>query len=533
MESKDSIKTDEDTESGKEVAFTSQSELVKSSGNDTFHCLTAFGAIISVPLLLQDPLCMRGDPVAVSYIEGTIFVVSGIATLLQTTFGIRLPILQGSTFSFLVPTFAILSLPRWKCPASNTTISELSDNITVTMTTPNTSLGSSTPEDFQEVWQSRLREIQGAIMVASLFQVAIGFSGIMTFVLRLVSPLVVTPTITLVGLSLFDVAADKASKQWWIALLTMALIVIFSQCLYRLSILPFAPPSSEERAALPSASTFTSLNFFPGQVGHYARTDTKASVLEKALWIRIPYPGQWGLPTVSTGAVFGMLAGVLSSMIESVGDYYACARLSSAPPPPPHAINRGIGVEGIACVLAGAFGSGNGTTSFSENIAAIGITKVASRRVIQTAGVLMVILGCVGKVGAFFVALPDPVVGGMFLCMFRSEIADQIISVLLSTSMFVGGFVACVMDNLLPGTLEERGITRWRQEAESSGSKPGNVSADVVYRVPLFSPCIDRAPACGKLPFCPSAKVTAHSTLSSGGQDVTIMADDCPHDTRF
>lgn len=53
------------------------------------HCLTAFGAIISVPLLLQDPLCMRGDPVAVSYIEGTIFVVSGIATLLQTTFGIR------------------------------------------------------------------------------------------------------------------------------------------------------------------------------------------------------------------------------------------------------------------------------------------------------------------------------------------------------------------------------------------------------------------------------------------------------------
>lgn len=62
-------------------------------------------------------------------------------------------------------------------------------------------------------------QIQGAIMVASLFQVAIGFSGIMTFVLRLVSPLVVTPTITLVGLSLFDVAADKASKQWWIALL--------------------------------------------------------------------------------------------------------------------------------------------------------------------------------------------------------------------------------------------------------------------------------------------------------------------------
>ena len=36
-----------------------------------------------------------------------------------------------------------------------------------------------------------------------------------------------------------------------------------------------------------------------------------------------------------------MLAGVLSSMIESVGDYYACARLAGAPPPPIHAVNRG------------------------------------------------------------------------------------------------------------------------------------------------------------------------------------------------
>lgn len=51
--------------------------------------------------------------------------------------------------------------------------------------------------------------------------------------------------------------------------------------------------------------------------------------------------GQWGVPTVSTAAVFGMIAGVLPSMIESVGDYYACARLAGAPPPPIHAINRG------------------------------------------------------------------------------------------------------------------------------------------------------------------------------------------------
>jgi len=51
---------------------------------------------------------------------------------------------------------------------------------------------------------------------------------------------------------------------------------------------------------------------------------------------------QWGVPTISTGAVLGMLAGVLSGCIESIGDYYACARLAGAPPPPIHAINRGL-----------------------------------------------------------------------------------------------------------------------------------------------------------------------------------------------
>ena len=71
-----------------------------------------------------------------------------------------------------------------------------------------------------------------------------------------------------------------------------------------------------------------------------------------------------------------MLAGVLCTIIQSVGDYYACARLSGAPPPPKHAVNRGIGMEGIGCLLAGAFGAGNSTTSYSQNIGAIGITKV-------------------------------------------------------------------------------------------------------------------------------------------------------------
>ena len=55
-------------------------------------------------------------------------------------------------------------------------------------------------------------------MVASLFQVVIGFSGIMGAMLRFIGPLVIAPTVALTGIALFDVATGFAAKQWWIAL---------------------------------------------------------------------------------------------------------------------------------------------------------------------------------------------------------------------------------------------------------------------------------------------------------------------------
>ena len=130
------------------------------------------------------------------------------------------------------------------------------------------------------------------------------------------------------------------------------------------------------------------------------------------------YLVQWGWPTVSIAGVLGMLAGVVASAIESIGDYYACARLSGAPPPPIHAINRGIGTEGIGCVLAGIMGSGNGTTSYSENIGAIGITKVGSRRVIQYGSIIMILLGLFPFIGAVLLTIPEPIVGGVYCVMF-------------------------------------------------------------------------------------------------------------------
>ena len=63
------------------------------------HFLTCFGSTVSIPLILAPAFCLENDEkgnLVKSYLISTIFVGSGICTFLQTTFGNRLPLLQGS-----------------------------------------------------------------------------------------------------------------------------------------------------------------------------------------------------------------------------------------------------------------------------------------------------------------------------------------------------------------------------------------------------------------------------------------------------
>ncbi|EDV23954.1 uncharacterized protein TRIADDRAFT_26265, partial [Trichoplax adhaerens] len=530
------------------------------------HYLTMFGSTVSLPFVLAAPLCIgNNNPLAISQLISTIFFMSGLATLLQSTFGVRLPIVQGGSFAFIAPTIAIMSLDKWKStcrpnilPWANLTMDEQVNQT--------------------EMWQVRMREIQGAIMLSSLFQIFIGFSGIIGLCLRFIGPITIAPTITLIGLSIISAATFYSSSHWGIAILTVFFIALFSQVLERF---PVPMPAFQRgkgcyvtrvhifrlfpvliavitswvlSAILTSAGAFTSNRANPT---YFARTDARISVLQTSPWFRFPYPFQWGTPTVSVASVFGMLAGVLASMIESIGDYYACARLAGAKPPPRHAINRGIGMEGIGCVLAGMIGSGNGTTSYSQNVGAIGITRVGSRAVVQCGAVIMIILAIISKFGAIFASVPNPIVGGVFLVMFglvtsvglsnlqfcnmnsprnifvvgisiifgmafptwlrtgtnssviKTNVTelDQIIIVLLSTNIAVGGFVALILDNILPGTLEERGMHIWsRETANASNVMSYEYAKDIKrsYDLPFGMSTFFQKFACTNyLPFCP------------------------------
>uniref|UniRef100_A0A8C7JN31 Solute carrier family 23 member 1 n=1 Tax=Oncorhynchus kisutch TaxID=8019 RepID=A0A8C7JN31_ONCKI len=510
------------------------------------HYLTCFSGTIAVPFLLAEAMCVGQDQYTVSQLVGTIFTCVGITTIIQTTFGIRLPLFQASAFAFLIPAQAILGLDRWKCP-------------------PKGIYGNwSLPLNTSHIWHPRIREIQGAIIASSVVEVVIGLVGLPGLLLDYIGPLTVTPTVSLIGLSVFQTAGDRAGSHWGLSALSIFLIVLFAQYLRNWS---FPLPSYNRKKGFSTARvqifkmfpiimaimlvwllcyilTLTDvLPSDPSQYGQKARTDARGDIMTLSPWFRVPYPCQWGLPTVTIAGVLGMFSATLAGIVESIGDYYACARLSGAPPPPVHAINRGIFTEGVCCIIAGLLGTGNGSTSSSPNIGVLGITKVGSRRVVQYGAAIMFLLGTVGKFTALFASLPDPILGGMFCTLFGMITAvglsnlqsvdlnssrnlfvlgfsmffglmlpnyldmhpgvaevDQILTVLLTTEMFVGGFLAFTLDNTIPGTKRERGLLDWKADESMEGS-----SANMrTYDFPIGMSCVRKVSFLRYLPICPS-----------------------------
>ena len=83
-----------------------------------------------------------------------------------------------------------------------------------------------------------------------------------------------------------------------------------------------------------------------------------------------------------------------------------------------------------------------------------------------------------------------------------SEI-DQILTVLLSTNMAVGGFVALILDNTIPGTIEERGIKAWQQHTSDDCDDQFQTASIEVYDLPFGFQCLSYCKAAKYLPFLP------------------------------
>ncbi len=354
------------------------------------HVLTMFGATIAVPLILSPALGFDAGQTAI--LISSAFIASGIATAIQLTIGSRLPIVQGVSFAFLGAFFAIIG---------------------------------------SHEGAQAMQYIAGGIILGGLVEVLVGYTGLIGTLQRYITPITIGPVIALIGLSLAGAAVGNivtladpdgnvvSQGNWWIALLVIVLVFVFSLVM---------APRNRFFALFPIlmavvVSYLVALALsLTGLIEETNRAYVSFAGVGDTSWVRNVVGEQgvilpWGAPKFDFGFFIAILAAYMASAIESIGDYNAVSRIAGLGKPDKTTVSRGIGAEGVGCIGTAMVG-GFASTSYSENIGLIGLSKVASRYVVLLGAGLLVLLGFVTKIGAIIATIPTPIVGGIYMALF-------------------------------------------------------------------------------------------------------------------
>ena len=297
----------------------------------------------------------------------------GIATLIQTTLGNRLPIVQGPSATL---TAAIKSVGE---------------------------LGIGGPA----LW--------GGIFVGGFVEMAIGGSQVLKYLRKLFPIGVAGVVVVVIGLSLGQVAVRWVigdGKEVPFSPLNFLLAGSVIALMFFLQLgFPKALNGIVSRGAVFFSIWIVGL-LMGGLLGK-----VKWEMVSEKAWFSFPGIFPYGGPgfgwEFTTVAILGILVGYFGSMVESIGDYAATCAVSGVKYKVDH-MNRGIFAEGLSCLIASALGS-LPVTSYTQNIGIIATTKVASRFVVRVAAVILILYGLCPKFGALLVAIPRPVLGGVFL----------------------------------------------------------------------------------------------------------------------
>ncbi|CAA7387660.1 unnamed protein product [Spirodela intermedia] len=401
------------------------------------HYLSLAGSLVFIPLILVP--AMGGTDEQTAAVISTMLLVSGLTTILHSFFGTRLPLVQGSSFVYLAPALVIANSEEFR---------NLSQN------------------KFKHI----MRELQGGIIVGSLCQTILGYSGLMSLLLRCINPVVVAPTVAAVGLGYFSYGFPQAGNCVEISIPQVLLVLIFTLYLRKVSVrghrvfLVFAVPLSVAivwayaffltaggayhhdgcNPGVPTSNILLDSCRNQALAMRSCRTDVSGA-LHAAAWVRVPYPLQWGMPSFSFKTSFIMFFVALVASVDSVGSYHAASVLIGSSPLTPGIVSRGIGLEGCSSILAGLWGTGTGSTTLTENIHTIDATRMASRRALEVGAVFLILFSFVGKVGALLASIP-PALAAAALCFTWALIAALGLSTLRYTqaassrNMIIVGF---------------------------------------------------------------------------------------------
>ena len=107
----------------------------------------------------------------------------------------------------------------------------------------------------------------------------------------------------------------------------------------------------------------------------------------------------------------------LVTLCEHIGDHTSLGNIIGKDLIKEPGLDRTLLGDGIATFVAGLLG-GPANTTYGENTSVVGMTKVASVKVIGIAGIMAIVIGFLGKFTALVSTIPNAVLGGVSLLLY-------------------------------------------------------------------------------------------------------------------
>ena len=120
---------------------------------------------------------------------------------------------------------------------------------------------------------------------------------------------------------------------------------------------------------------------------------------------------------VSLSGILTIVPIALVTIAEHIGDHIALGSIIKKDLVKDPGLERTLLGDGLATSIAGLLG-GPANTTYGENTSVVGITKVASTKVIGLAAIFAILISFLGKITGILSTIPNPVLGGVSLLLY-------------------------------------------------------------------------------------------------------------------
>ena len=345
------------------------------------HMFAMFGATILVPILVNSyfvDACGEG-PTRGLTVAVTLFC-AGFGTLLfHVCAKFKVPAFLGSSFAFL---------------SGFSTVAHLDTGMYAGMSA-----------------NDKAAYACGGVVVAGLLYLVLALIIRMVGVkrvMRYLPPVVTGPVIICIGLSLASSAINNASTNWFLALVALAVIIVFNiwgKGMFKIIPILMGVVISYAVALLMNMIGITNPD--------------GSAILD---FSAIASAGIVGIPPIQickfdVTAILVMAPIAIATMMEHVGDMSAISATVGENYLADPGLHRTLLGDGLATSLAGFLG-GPANTTYGENTGVLELSRVHDPRVIRIAAVFAIIISFIPKVSAIISTMPASIIGGVSFMLY-------------------------------------------------------------------------------------------------------------------